>query len=185
MLSQASVFIKSSRGKWAAPPLLWSFPPKSAFTIFPVPDCWVGVTTLAFTGGLVYLTSMRDCPSPPLGSSVHTALFVTCLFCYCLLFSFSFFPWVGVGVSRGLCWSGPGLSVGVPCVWEDADLKVRENILFLIAFTKNCLKLFLFCHDNCQKFLVLQVNPRIFQVNKNLLKHREVRGNWAHGMLLH
>jgi hypothetical protein len=26
-----------------------------------------------------------------------------------------FFPWVGVGLSKGLCWSGPGLSVGVPC----------------------------------------------------------------------
>jgi hypothetical protein len=27
---------------------------------------------------------------------------------------FFFFLWVGVGLSRGLCWSGPGLSVGVP-----------------------------------------------------------------------
>jgi hypothetical protein len=26
-----------------------------------------------------------------------------------------FFPWVGVLLSRGLCWSGPGLFVGVPC----------------------------------------------------------------------
>jgi hypothetical protein len=28
---------------------------------------------------------------------------------------FFFFPWVGVGLSRGLCWSGPRLSVGVLC----------------------------------------------------------------------
>jgi hypothetical protein len=27
---------------------------------------------------------------------------------------FFFFPWVGVGLSRGLSWSGPGLSAGVP-----------------------------------------------------------------------
>jgi hypothetical protein len=26
-----------------------------------------------------------------------------------------FFPWLGVSLPRGLCWSGPGLSVGVPC----------------------------------------------------------------------
>jgi hypothetical protein len=31
-----------------------------------------------------------------------------------LITQFLFFPWVEVGVSRGLCCSGPGLSVGVP-----------------------------------------------------------------------
>jgi hypothetical protein len=46
---------------------------------------------------------------------VHPTLFPTCLYCsYCLLPSSSFFPWVEVGLSRGLCCSGPGLSVGVP-----------------------------------------------------------------------
>jgi hypothetical protein len=39
-LSQACVFIYSSRGKWVFPPLLWSFPPTAAFTSFPTPDCW-------------------------------------------------------------------------------------------------------------------------------------------------
>jgi hypothetical protein len=39
-LSQACVFIYSSRGKWVFPPLLWSFPPTAAFTSFPVPACW-------------------------------------------------------------------------------------------------------------------------------------------------
>jgi hypothetical protein len=49
----------------------------------------------SFSGWLVYLQ------------------FLQC--CYCLLFRgfFLFFPWVGVSLSRGLCWSGPGLSVGV------------------------------------------------------------------------
>jgi hypothetical protein len=39
-LSQACVFIYSSRGKWVFPPLLWSFPGTTAFTSFPAPDCW-------------------------------------------------------------------------------------------------------------------------------------------------
>jgi hypothetical protein len=32
-----------------------------------------------------------------------------------LITQFPFFPWVEVSLSRGLCCSGPGLSVGVPC----------------------------------------------------------------------
>jgi hypothetical protein len=45
---------------------------------------------------------VRDFPSPTLW---HPTLFAACLFCcYCLLFSFFFFfPWVGVGLFRGLC----------------------------------------------------------------------------------
>jgi hypothetical protein len=75
--------------------------------------CWMCATTPAFSSQLV----VRDFPSPPLRHSGCPAFFAMCLFyCYCLLFSFFFFfPWVGVGLSRGLCWSGPGLSVGVPC----------------------------------------------------------------------
>jgi hypothetical protein len=40
LLSQACVFIYSSRGNWVFPPLLWSFPPTAAFTSFPTPNCW-------------------------------------------------------------------------------------------------------------------------------------------------
>jgi hypothetical protein len=32
-----------------------------------------------------------------------------------LIIQFLFFPWVGVSLFRGLCWSGSGLPVGVPC----------------------------------------------------------------------
>jgi hypothetical protein len=32
---------------------------------------------------------------------------------------------------------------------------------------------FLFCQDNHQRFLVLQVEPKIYQDSKSLLKHRE------------
>jgi hypothetical protein len=40
LLSQACMFIYSSRGHWLFPPLLWSFPPTATFTSFPAPDCW-------------------------------------------------------------------------------------------------------------------------------------------------
>jgi hypothetical protein len=112
-LSQACVLIYRSHGKWVFLPLLWSFPPTTTFTSFPTPGCWMHAAAPAFSSWLV----VRDFPSPPLRHSGCPTLFATCLFCcYCLLFSFffSFFPWVGVGLSRGLCWSGPGLSVEVP-----------------------------------------------------------------------
>jgi hypothetical protein len=48
-LSQACLFIYSSHGKWAFPPLLWSFPPTTAFTSFPTPDCWPCAATPAFS----------------------------------------------------------------------------------------------------------------------------------------
>jgi hypothetical protein len=64
---------------------------------------------------LVYLQFREGFPSPNLQCSVHPTLFPVCLYCsYCLLLSFSFFPQVEVSLSRGLCCSGPGLSVGVP-----------------------------------------------------------------------
>jgi hypothetical protein len=64
---------------------------------------------------LVYLQFWEGFSSPTLWSSECPTLFATCLYCsYCLLLSFSFFPNWGVGLSRGLCWSGLGLSVGVP-----------------------------------------------------------------------
>jgi hypothetical protein len=44
----------------------------------------------------------------------HPLCYVSLLFLL-LILQFLFFPWVGVCLSRGLCWSGPGLSVWVPC----------------------------------------------------------------------
>jgi hypothetical protein len=68
-----------------------------------------------FQPGPAYLfTVLGRIPLPPLRSSEHPTLFAMCLYCsFCLLLSFSFFPRVGVSLSRGLCWSGPGLSVEV------------------------------------------------------------------------
>jgi hypothetical protein len=49
-LSQACVFIYSSHGKWAFSPLLWSFPPSTAFTSFPASDSWACAAFPAFSG---------------------------------------------------------------------------------------------------------------------------------------
>jgi hypothetical protein len=54
-LSQASMFIYSSRGNWAFSPLLWSFPPTAAFASFPAPDCWACAAAPAFSSWHVYL----------------------------------------------------------------------------------------------------------------------------------
>jgi hypothetical protein len=98
------------------PPVQWSFPPTATFTSFPALGCWAGAATFAFSSGLFIYSSVCDFPSPTLLHSGHPALFAMCLF-WLLFIQFGFFllfPWVGVGLSRGLCWSGPGLSVGVP-----------------------------------------------------------------------
>jgi hypothetical protein len=113
LLSQAGLFIYSSRGKWVFPLLLWSFPPSATFTSFPAPGCWACAAAPAFSCLACLFTALWGIPLPPLWHSGHPTFFAKCLFCsYCLLQSFSFFPWVGLGLSRGLCWSGPGLSVG-------------------------------------------------------------------------
>jgi hypothetical protein len=64
---------------------------------------------------LLQLACCEGLPLPLLWCSGHSAFFAMCLLCcYCLLFSFFlFFPCAWVGLSRGLCWSGPGWSVGV------------------------------------------------------------------------
>jgi hypothetical protein len=106
LLSQACVFIYSSHGKWVFPPLLWSFPPTTTFTIFPTPGCWACPTTPASSGQLAYLQFCEGFPLSPLWHSGHPTLFATCLFCcYCLLFRFFFFfPWVRVCQGAMLIW---------------------------------------------------------------------------------
>jgi hypothetical protein len=84
----------------------------------PAPGCWVHAPLPPEPlrpARIVYLQSREGFPSPNLQRSGRPTLFPACLNCsYCLLLSFSFFPWVEVSLSRGLCCSGPGLSVGVP-----------------------------------------------------------------------
>jgi hypothetical protein len=98
-----------SCGVFLSPPLLQAF--------LLLVAGWVPLLLPSLARLFIY-SYLRDFPSSPLQCSWHPALFGMCLFyCYCLLFSFFFvFPWVEVGLSRGLCWAGPGLSVGVPDV---------------------------------------------------------------------
>jgi hypothetical protein len=118
LLLPAAMFVYSSRGKWVFPPLLWSFSPSATLTSFPAPGCWARAPLLPEPlrpARLVYLQSQEGFPFPNLQHSGRPTLFPACLNCsYCLLLSFSFFPWVEVSLSRGLCCSGPGLSVGEP-----------------------------------------------------------------------
>jgi hypothetical protein len=100
-LSQASLFIYSSHGKWVFPHLLWSFPPTATFTSFPAPGCWVCAAAPAFSR----LACFEGLPLP-----TSSALRVPRPLCYMsflvlllIVHFFFFFPWVGVGLSRGLC----------------------------------------------------------------------------------
>jgi hypothetical protein len=117
--SPDGLFIYSSCGKHPFPLLQWSFPHT---TTYKLSHSWLlGGAAPAFSSQLVYLQFSEGFPSPTLRHSGRPALFATCLCCCCCCcclfrFFFPFFPWVGVGLSRGLCSSGPGLSVGVPCV---------------------------------------------------------------------
>jgi hypothetical protein len=104
LLSQASVFIYSSHGKWVFPPSCGVFLPPPLLQAFPLLVAGHVPPLLPSPAQLVYLQLCEGFPSPYLQRSEHPTLFATCLYCsYCLLLSFSFFPWVGVGLSRGLC----------------------------------------------------------------------------------
>jgi hypothetical protein len=110
-LSQAGVFTYSSRGKWVCLPLLWIFPPTTTFTRFPTPGCWACATATAFSGQLVYYSSVRDFPPPPLWHSECSALFATCLFCYCL-YSVSLFSLGGGRSVQGAMLIWPRIDCG-------------------------------------------------------------------------
>jgi hypothetical protein len=97
-LSQACMFIYSPLGKWVFPPLLWSFPPTTAFTSFPTPGCWACVTTSAFSSQLV-----RDFPSPTLhAQGAPPPLLRVFLLLLLIIQFFFFFPWVGVSVQGAM-----------------------------------------------------------------------------------
>jgi hypothetical protein len=104
-LSQASVFIYSSRGKWVFLPLLWSFPPFATFTSFLARGCWACAAAPAFSGPtpLFIYSSVKDSPLPPLALRVPCPLCYMSLLFLLLITQFLFFSWVGVGLSRGLC----------------------------------------------------------------------------------
>jgi hypothetical protein len=119
---QACMFIYSSRGKWVFPPLLWSFPPSDTLTSFPAPGCWVCAPapargSPARPACLFTVPGRIPFPQSSVLSAPHPVSHVSLLLLL-LITQFLFFPWVEVGLSRGLCCSGPGLSVGVPCTMK-------------------------------------------------------------------
>jgi hypothetical protein len=69
LLSQASVFIYNSHGKWVFPPLLWSFTPAIIFTSFPAPSCWACAAAPAFSSSL-FTVLWGVAPPPPLSLRV-------------------------------------------------------------------------------------------------------------------
>jgi hypothetical protein len=93
LLSQACVFIYSSRGKWVFPPLLWSFPPTATLTSFPAPGCWARAPapTRASLAWLVYLQFQEGFPSPPLALRAPHPLCHMSLLFLLLITQFLFF----------------------------------------------------------------------------------------------
>jgi hypothetical protein len=158
LLSQAGMFIYSSRGEWAFSPLLWSFLPTANLQAFLLlmlgvychscllwPACLftahVGSGSSLLSSGvflplpflqaflllvagcvllllpspawLIYLQFREGFPSLPVWRSGCPTLFVMCLLCcYCLLFSFSFFPGWG-----SVC-PGGYADLAEDCLWE-------------------------------------------------------------------
>jgi hypothetical protein len=106
------LFVYSSHGKWSSHISCGVFLPLPLLQALPLLIAGHVPTLLPSPARLVYLQFCEGFPSPSLVLRAPHPLCYVC--CYCLLLSFSFFPWVGVSLSRGLCWSGPGLSVGVP-----------------------------------------------------------------------
>jgi hypothetical protein len=85
LLSQACMFIYSSRGKWVFPPLLWSFPPTTAFTSFLTPGCWACTLLPPARPGLFIYSSGKDSPPPifrALGASPSLPLAFIVLIAY-------------------------------------------------------------------------------------------------------
>jgi hypothetical protein len=90
-LSQASVFIYSSHGKWAFSPLLWSFPPTPLLQAFPL--LIAGRVLLPSPAGLVYLQFCEGFPSPPLVLRVpHPLCYMSFFLLLLLIIQFLFFP---------------------------------------------------------------------------------------------
>jgi hypothetical protein len=105
LLLPAAMFVYSSHGKWVFPPLLWNFPPSATLTSFLAPGCWAHATTPTRASPVCpacLFTVPGRIPFPQ--SSVlrvpHPLSHVSLLFLL-LITHFLFFPWVGVGLSRG------------------------------------------------------------------------------------
>jgi hypothetical protein len=78
-LSQACMFIYSSRGKWVFPHLLWSFPPSTSLTSVPAPGSWACAAAPASLLVCLQLTwEVGHSPSPVEFSSHHQSYKLSC-----------------------------------------------------------------------------------------------------------
>jgi hypothetical protein len=118
LLLPATMFVYSSRGRWVFPPLLWSFPPSTTLTSFPAPGCCASAPTPSeplWPGPASLFTVLGRFPFlPSLALSVPHPLCNVSLLFLLLIAQFLFFSLLEVGLFRGLCCSGPWLSLGVP-----------------------------------------------------------------------
>jgi hypothetical protein len=119
LLLPAAVFVYSSCGKWVFLPLLWSFPPPATLTSLPTP---AHLACLFTVKGRIPFNQSSVFSAP------HPLSRVSLLFLL-LNSQFLFFPQVEVSLSRGLCCSGPGLSVGVPQYHEAHLVRVFPSHL--------------------------------------------------------
>jgi hypothetical protein len=127
------MFVYSSHEKWVFRPLLWSFPLSATLTSFPAPGCWAHApapTRASPARPACLFTVPRRIPFPlSLALSVPHPLSRVSLLFLLLITQFLFFPQVEVSLSRGLCCSHPGLSVGVPQYHEAHMVRVFPSRL--------------------------------------------------------
>jgi hypothetical protein len=84
------------------PPSPVAFSSMATFTSYLTPGCWAGAATPAFSGQHVYLQFHEGLPLPVF-SAQGTMPSLLCVFVVVYYSDFFFFPWVGVGLTRGLC----------------------------------------------------------------------------------
>jgi hypothetical protein len=121
---------------WVFPPLLWSFPPSTTLTSFPIPGCWTHAPAPALSGQapLVYLQFWEGFLSPPLQCSGCPTVLAMCLYCsYCLLLSFSFFPRWGLVCPEGYAVLAQG------CLWKYRVLLSSPCLCLLKPSGRGCL----------------------------------------------
>jgi hypothetical protein len=99
-------------GGGSFPQSCWVFLPPP-LTSFPAPGCWVSIPFPASLACLFTVLERIPFPQSSALSVPHPLSHVSLLFLL-LITKFYFFPRVEVSLSRWLCCSGPGLSVGVP-----------------------------------------------------------------------
>jgi hypothetical protein len=118
LLLLSAMFVYRSHGKWVVPPLRWRFPPSATLKNFPFPGCsahapaTAGATSQVHPACLFTVPGRIPFPQSLSLSAPHPLSCLSLLFLL-LITQFLFFPWVEFCLSRGLCCSGPGLSVGV------------------------------------------------------------------------